>query len=91
VLAACAAYVITVWLSKSASQLNGIDVRLLNRAVIAFIVILCLIFTGPFGALILLLAIVLGLVPHLVNVPRMYCMGAIMIPVILYSFGIAWV
>ena len=91
VLAACAAYVITVWLSKSAFRLNGIDVRLLNRAVIAFIVILCLIFTGPFGALILLLAIVLGLVPHLVNVPRMYCMGAIMIPVILYSFGIAWV
>ena len=91
VLAACAAYVITVWLSKSASRLNGIDVRLLNRAVIVFIVILCLIFTGPFGALILLLAIVLGIVPHLVNVPRMYCMGAIMIPVILYSFGIAGV
>ena len=39
---------------------------------------------------ILRLAIVLGLVPHLVIVPRMYCMGAIMIPVILYSFGIAW-
>ena len=32
---------------------------------------------------ILLLAIVLGLVLHLVNVPRIYCMGAIMILVIL--------
>jgi putative membrane protein len=91
VLAACAAYVITVWLSRSAYRLNGIDVRLLNRAVIAFIVILCLILTGPFGAFILILATALGFVPHLVNVPRMYCMGAIMIPVMLYSFGIAGV
>ena len=91
VLAACAAYVIIVWLSRSASRLNGIDVRLLNHAVIVFIVILCLIFTGPFGGLILLLAIVLEFVPRPVNVPRMYCMGAIMIPVFLYSFGIAGV
>jgi len=30
-------------------------------------------------------------VPHLVNVPRMYCMGAIMVPVMLWSFGIAGV
>jgi putative membrane protein len=39
---------------------------------------------------ILLLATAVGLVPHLVNVPRMYCMGAIMVPVMLFSFGIAW-
>jgi putative membrane protein len=89
VLAAVAAYLITVWLSKYAHHLNGIDVWFLNRAVIAFIIILCLILTGPFGAVVLILATALGLVPHLVNVPRMYCMGAIMIPVMLYSFGIA--
>jgi putative membrane protein len=89
VLAACAAYVITIVLSRSASMLNGVDGRLLNRAVIAFIVILCVILTGPFGACILILATALGLVPHLVNVPRVYCMGAIMVPVMLYSFGVA--
>jgi len=89
VLAACAAYGITVVLSRSASRLNGIDGRLLNHAVIAFIVILCSILTGPFGVVILILATALGLVPHLVNVPRVFCMGAIIVPVILYSFGIA--
>jgi putative membrane protein len=89
VLAACAAYVITIVLSRSASRLNGIDGRFLNRAVIAFIVILCVILTGPFGACILILATALGVVPHLVNVPRVYCMGAIMVPVMLSSFGIA--
>jgi putative membrane protein len=91
VLAACAAYVITIVLSRSASMFNGVDGRLLNRAVIAFIVILCIILTGPFGVCILILATALGLVPHLVNVPRVYCMGAIMVPVMLYSFGIAWI
>ena len=91
VLAAVAAYLITVWLAKYAHHLNGIDVWLLNRAVITFIIILCILLTGPFGIMVLILATALGLVPHLVNVPRMYCIGAIMIPVMLYSFGIAGV
>lgn len=91
ILAACAAYVITIRLSACAPLLNGFDSRMLNRGVIAFVILLCIALTGPFGIFILLLATVTGLVPHLVNVPRMYCMGAIMVPVMLYSFGIAWI
>ena len=91
VLAACAAYSITVWLSSSAYRLNGFDSRVLNRTVIAFVVLLSTVLTGPFGLCILLLAICVGLVPYLVNVPRMYCMGAIMVPVMLYSFGFPWI
>jgi putative membrane protein len=89
VLAACAAYVITVILSRSAHHLGGIEGRWLNGAVIAFVVAICLLLTGPFGGFVLLLATLIGLVPHIVNVPRMYCMGAVMVPVMLYSFGIA--
>ncbi len=91
VLSACAAYVITIRLSTSAHNLNGFDSKALNRTVIAFVVLLSIVLTGPFGFCILLLATAVGLVPHLVNVPRMYCMGAIMVPVMLYSFGIAWI
>ena len=91
VLAACAAYCITVVLSRSVSRLNSIDGRMLNHAVIAFIIILCIILTGPFGVVILILATALGLVPHLINVPRVFCMGAIIFPVILYSFNVAWI
>jgi len=91
ILAACLAYVITVWLSRSAGWLNGINGRLLNRAVILFVLALCILLTGPFGIFVLALATLLGLVPHFANVSRVYCMGAIMVPVILYSFGIAWV
>ena len=89
ILAACAAYGITVMLSRTASNFNGIDGGLLNHVVIAFIIVLCLLLTGPFGIFILILATALGLVPHLVNVPRVFCMGAIIAPVLLYSFGIA--
>ena len=89
VVAACAAYVITVTLSRSAHRLGGIEGRWLNGVVIAFVVALCLVLTGPFGGFVLLLATLIGLVPHMVNVPRMYCMGAVMVPVMLYSFGIA--
>jgi putative membrane protein len=88
VLAASAAYVVTIRLSGSAGRLNGFDSKVLNRAVIAFVVLLSIVLTGPFGLFVLLLATTVGLVPHIVNVPRMYCMGAIMVPVMLYSFGI---
>jgi len=91
VLAACLAYIITITLSRSAGRLDGLNGRMLNRAVILFVVGLCILLTGPFGILILVLATVLGLVPHMINVSRVYCMGAIMVPVILYSFGIAWI
>ena len=86
VIAACSAYIITISLSASARYLGGIDARLLNGLVIVFVIGTCLIITGPFGAFILLLATIVGIVPPLVNVPRMYCMGAVMVPVILFSF-----
>ncbi len=89
VLAACLAYVITIRLSASARHLNGFDSKLLNHAVIVFVILLILVLTGPFGLCILLLATAVGFVPHLVNVPRMYCMGAIMIPVMISSLGFA--
>jgi putative membrane protein len=88
VLAASAAYIVTIYLSGSAGCLNGFDSKVLNRAVIAFVVLLSIVLTGPFGLFVLLLATMVGLVPHIVNVPRMYCMGAIMVPLMLYSFGI---
>jgi putative membrane protein len=91
VIAALAGYIITIALSRSAGRFNGIDGKMLNRSVIAFIIVLSVILTGPFGVFILILATALGLVPWLVNVPRVYCMGVIMLPVILYSFGIAWI
>lgn len=85
------AYFLTISLAKSAWRIGGIDGTLLNRSVILFVTILCFVFTGPFGLFILALAIMTGLAAHLVNIPRIYCMGAIMLPVMLYSFGFGFV
>lgn len=90
VLAACAAYLITIGLSRSAVCLSAVDSTVLNRVVILFVVALSAILTGPFGLLVLVLATGLGLAPRFINLPAVYCMGAIMVPVMLWSFGIAW-
>jgi len=90
VVAALAGYVITVWLSRSAHRIGEIDSGVLNRGVILFVVALTAFLTGPFGLAILALATAVGLVPYFINLPRVYCMGSIMAPVILWSFGIAW-
>ncbi len=86
-LAACIAYPLTVTLSRSAPKMNGIDSRTLSFTVIGFVAIAGILATGPFGAMILILATLVGLTPQIVGIPRIYCMGAITIPVILFSFG----
>jgi putative membrane protein len=88
VIAACIAYVLTVTLARSAWKIGGIDGRKLNYAVIIFITLLCFILTGPFGIFVLVLSTLTGIAAHHLNVQRIYCMGAVMLPVILYSFGI---
>lgn len=88
-LAALGAYLLAVFLSRYADRLGGIDAGRLNRGVIGFIAVLTFVLCGPFGLLVLALATAIGLVPHLVNIRRVYCMGAIMLPVMLYSFGLA--
>jgi putative membrane protein len=87
-LAACLAYPVTIWLSGYADRLNGIDGTLLNYTAIGLIVLISFLIAGPFGLFILLLAVIVGHLPRMVNISRVFCMGAIMVPVILYSFAI---
>lgn len=89
VLAACLAYPVTIWLSGYADRLNGIDGKVLNYSAIGLIILISFIISGPFGLVILALAAIIGHLPGLVNISRVFCMGAIMLPVILYSFGIS--
>ncbi|NLX50456.1 MAG: hypothetical protein GXY82_11445 [Methanospirillum sp.] len=85
--AAVAGFLLTVRLSSSASLLARVDGRRLHVAVVALMVLLSAVLTGPFGLLVLVLATMVGLVPPLVNVRRVHAMGAIMLPVMAWSFG----
>lgn len=87
-IAAVGAYLLTIRLSSMAGWFGGVNVTALNYGVIAFVTLLSLFLCGPFGGLVLLLATAVGYVPALVNIRRVYCMGAIMVPVMVYSFGV---
>jgi putative membrane protein len=86
-LAAVLAFLITIRISGYAYKLNGIDGKLLNRAVIVLVTAIGFLIAGPFGLFILVLAVAVGVLPAMVNISRVFCMGAITLPVILYSFG----
>lgn len=88
-IAAVGAYLLTVRLSSMAAWFSGMSVKKLNYGVIAFVALLSFFLCGPFGVLVLILATAVGYVPALVNIRRVYCMGAIMVPVMAYSFGLA--
>ena len=87
-LAALAAYLLTIRLSGMAYLLEGVDRTLMNRVVMVFVAAVSLIGAGIFGLMLLALATAVGCIPRLVNVPQVFCMGAIMLPVMLYSFGL---
>ncbi|MGA2935424.1 MAG: tripartite tricarboxylate transporter permease [Methanomicrobiales archaeon] len=87
-IAGCAGYLLTIRLSRSAGFFQGLGIRSLNMVVMGLVTILTFLFSGPFGLLILCLATAVGIVPPLVNVPRLFAMGAVMLPVICFSLGI---
>lgn len=86
-LAALAAYLLTIRLAGMAYLLEGVDRTFLNRVVMVFVAAVSLFGTGIFGLMLLALATAVGCIPRLVNIPQVFCMGAIMVPVMLYSFG----
>ncbi|MBP2133665.1 putative membrane protein [Methanomicrobium sp. W14] len=88
VFAAVAGYILAILFSRSGGLFAGMNVKKMSTVVIVFMASLTFVFTGFFGLVILILATATGLVPALVNIRRVPCMGAVMIPVILWSFSI---
>lgn len=87
-VAALAGYFVTVGSSKFSGAFMRLDQRILSRVVLIFLVGITIIFCGPFGILILILSTLVGIVPGLIDIPRIFCMGAIMLPVMLFTLGI---
>nr|WP_218133191.1 tripartite tricarboxylate transporter permease [Methanofollis tationis] len=88
VLSAAVAFGVTMLFSGTAGLFARVPLGPLNAAVILFVTLLSFVLCGPFGLFILAAATLLGRVPALVEVRRVSCMGAIMVPVILSSLGI---
>ncbi len=88
VAAALCGFVITLVCGRGAQFLGGIPVRAMSYTVIGVVTLLAFLLTGLFGMVILVCATLTGLIPSLVNVRRVTCMGAVMVPVILFSLNI---
>jgi len=82
------AYVLTVIFAKTGKYIAKVNQKMLSASVLIFLIILTAVFCGPFGLMILILAAAVGWIPAKLGIPRLYCMGAIMIPVMLFSFGL---
>ena len=88
VIAAISGYLLTIGFSKTGRLFSNINVRSLGISVIIFMTAVTLLFTGIFGLFILVLATVVGSLTQIIDIRRVPCIGAVMIPVILFSFGI---
>ncbi len=88
VAAAICGFMITLACGRGARFLGGIPVRAMSYVVIGVVTLLAFMLTGLFGLFILVCATLVGLIPSLVNVRRVTCMGAVMVPVILFSLNI---
>ncbi|MCL2460577.1 MAG: tripartite tricarboxylate transporter permease [Euryarchaeota archaeon] len=86
-MSAGGAFLLTIFTAKSAQLLNKIPAQLLSQVVCVGMVALTYVLTDWFGLWILVLSILIGLLPGLFGVERMFCMGAISLPVILFAFG----
>ena len=62
--------------------------RVLSKIVLLFLVGITAIICGPFGILILILSTLVGMIPGMIDIPRIFCMGAIMLPVMFFTLGI---
>ena len=88
VAASVVAYMITLKLSGCVRWFSGLNGKTLNTTVAGFVILLCGICTGPFGLFVLACATGIGMIPGLLNISRVSCMGVVTMPVILYSLGI---
>lgn len=81
---------LTLKLTKhSISFLRKIDYSKLCFYVIAFLCVLIMFFTGPFGLAIAVIATAIGLIPNLVGIRRTHSMGVLILPTIVWFSGIS--
>ncbi len=78
---------LTIYIGKKASDnINRIGYKKLSKIVLTFLAIISLLFSGPAGLLIFIVATATGLTGILLGIKRTHLMGSLMIPTILFYF-----
>jgi putative membrane protein len=78
-------YWLTIVSGKAATGfISGIDQNRMNKAVIAFLIIIVLLTTGPWGIVILIASVITGFVPLAFGLGRTVLCGCLILPVLLF-------
>jgi len=72
-------------LSKYANRLQGMDIRMLNLGILAYLVCVVAIISGAGGLLLFATSTAVGLLPPLLGIRRTHVMGVIIVPAIMLA------
>jgi putative membrane protein len=85
VLSGVLSYFLTLYLGRLfAKKFNSIPYQSLVVFTLLFVFVLVVLFTGPFGLVVLFTATSIGFLPICWGVRRSHCMGVLLLPIILY-------
>jgi putative membrane protein len=83
VVVAAASYLAAIGTARQAARaICNLNYRLLCLVVLAFLVAMTYVFTGPFGLFIFFLSTVVGLIAPVAGIHRTHAMGVLMLPLI---------
>lgn len=81
--------IVTLFLSKRlVSVIEKASYPKISLGIISFLVLLTILFTGYTGLLVLLVSTAIGLIAPLTKIKRSFCMGVLILPVILWYSGL---
>jgi len=89
VISSTVAYLLTLMIGKKFSTIHQkIEYNKLSKGIIAFLLVMMFILSGPLGVFVGLISTSIGVVPPLYGVKRVHLMGCIIFPIILFFMGI---
>jgi putative membrane protein len=83
------AAILTIKITRRfASFIQKLNYHMMIFSIIIFLIIMTVILTGMYGLLILATSTAIGLLPPLWGVKRTHAMGSLMLPIIIFYFGV---
>lgn len=82
--------ILTLWMGKKyMGFITGMDYRKMNAGVLILMLVLVMAFTGVTGIIVAALSTVIGVACAVTGIKRMYLMGFLMLPAMLYFSGLS--
>ncbi len=89
VISSTIAYLLTLTIGKEFTDIHKkIEYNKITKGIIAFLILVIFILSGPMGLLVAAISTAIGVIPPLYGVKRVHLMGCIIFPIILFFTGL---